>query len=139
MKRCLLLLCWTLLGAAVLPGQTDCNACHEQGQKVSHSAHAAVACATCHLKHEEFPHPEGMAKPACTGCHTNQATDYQKGVHGQAVKKGNAGAPDCALCHGSAHELASPKSQAFRTAVPDTCNMCHADVVQQYRASVHGQ
>ena len=60
-------------------------------------------------------------------------------MHGQAVKSGNAGAPDCAVCHGSAHELLKPKSQAFRTAVPDTCGMCHTEVVEQFRASVHGQ
>jgi cytochrome b subunit of formate dehydrogenase len=125
--------------AALHAETTDCTSCHDQGQKVAKSAHAAVACATCHVKHESFPHPEGVPKPVCTACHTNQATDYEKGVHGQAVKKGNAGAPDCALCHGAAHELLSPKSQAFRTAVPDTCNMCHSDVVEQYRASVHGR
>ena len=118
---------------------TDCTACHEQGQKVSRSAHAAVACAACHARHEDFPHPEGIPKPVCTGCHARQAADYAKSVHGQAAAKGNAGAPDCALCHGSAHELLSPKSQAFRAAVPDTCNMCHSQVVEQYRASVHGQ
>jgi cytochrome b subunit of formate dehydrogenase len=55
------------------------------------------------------------------------------------MANGNEGAPDCALCHGSAHELLDPKSQAFRAAVPDTCGMCHAEVVEQYRASVHGQ
>lgn len=139
MARALLLFFQVLVWTAAVYGETDCTSCHEQGQKVSKSAHAAVACATCHVKHDEFPHPEGLPKPACTGCHTNQATDYQKGVHGEAVKKGNPGAPDCALCHGSAHELLSPKSQTFRTAVPDTCNMCHSEVVEQYRASVHGQ
>ena len=35
--------------------------------------------------------------------------------------------------------MLSPKSQAFRSAVPDTCGMCHTDVAEQYRASVHGQ
>jgi len=60
-------------------------------------------------------------------------------VHGLARKNGNESAPDCALCHGSAHELIPPKSQAFRAAVPDTCGMCHNEVVEQYRASVHGQ
>ena len=44
-----------------------------------------------------------------------------------------------ALCHGSAHELLPPKSQAFRAAVPDTCGMCHSAIAEQYRASVHGQ
>jgi cytochrome b subunit of formate dehydrogenase len=75
----------------------------------------------------------------CATCHQDQAGDYALGVHGQARKNGNEGAPDCALCHGSAHELLSPRSQAFRAAVPDTCGMCHSEVTEQFRASVHGQ
>ena len=71
-------------------------------------------------------------------CHAEQAGDYAQSVHGIARKNGNEGAPDCALCHGSAHELLPPKSQEFRAAVPDTCGMCHTDVVDQFRASVHG-
>ncbi len=86
-----------------------------------------------------MPHPANIPKPACVTCHADQAGEYEKGVHGQARKGGNEGAPDCSLCHGSAHELLPPKSQAFRTAVPDTCGMCHSDVVTQFRASVHGQ
>ena len=87
----------------------------------------------------KYPHPANIPKPACITCHADQAGDYDKGVHGQARKGGNDGAPDCSLCHGSAHELLPPKSQAFRTAVPDTCGMCHTEVVDQFRASVHGQ
>ena len=99
----------------------------------------ALPCDTCHESHDKFPHPANIPKPACVTCHADQAGDYEKGVHGQARKGGNEGAPDCSLCHGSAHELLPPKSQAFRTAVPDTCGMCHSDVVTQFRASVHGQ
>jgi cytochrome b subunit of formate dehydrogenase len=33
----------------------------------------------------------------------------------------------------------SPRSQAFRAAVPETCGMCHSEIAEQYRASVHGQ
>ncbi|MFB3826989.1 MAG: cytochrome b/b6 domain-containing protein [Bryobacteraceae bacterium] len=55
-----------------------------------------------------------------------------------AAKKGEA-APDCGLCHGGAHELLAPRSQQFRAAVPDTCGMCHTQVVEQFRGSVHGQ
>ena len=116
-----------------------CTSCHDQGQKLEKSAHASLTCDTCHDSHEKYPHPAGIAKPVCTTCHEDQAGDYANGVHGLARKNGNDGAPDCALCHGSAHELLPPKSPAFRTAVPDTCGMCHSDVVDQYRASVHGQ
>lgn len=117
----------------------DCVSCHEQGQKLEKSAHTGLPCETCHESHEQYPHPAGIAKPACTTCHQDQAGDYASGVHGQEKKAGNAGAPDCAMCHGSAHELLPPKSQTFRMAVPDTCGMCHTQVVEQYRASVHGQ
>src|SRR5215471_12538999 len=128
-----------LLAAAVLARAEDCASCHEQGQKLAKSAHAALSCDTCHESHDKYPHPANIAKPACVTCHDGQAADYSKSAHGVARKSGNEGAPDCSLCHGSAHELLSPKSQAFRSAVPDTCGMCHSEVVDQYRASVHGQ
>ena len=94
---------------------------------------------TCHESHDKYPHKAGVPKPQCAVCHADQAGDYESGVHGQARKHGNESAPDCGLCHGSAHELLPPSSQAFRMAVPDTCGMCHAAVAEQYRASVHGQ
>ena len=128
-----------LIAASVVARAEDCTSCHEQGQKLAKSAHAALTCDTCHESHDKYPHPANIPKPACVTCHTNQAEDYSMSAHGQARKNGNEGAPDCALCHGSAHELISPKSQAFRTSVPDTCGMCHGEVVDQFRASVHGQ
>jgi cytochrome b subunit of formate dehydrogenase len=117
----------------------ECTSCHDQGPKLAKSSHSSLTCDTCHESHDKVPHPANIPKPACVTCHADQAGDYDQGVHGQARKGGNEGAPDCALCHGSAHELLAPKSQAFRTAVPDTCGMCHSDVVTQFRDSVHGK
>ncbi|HXK07324.1 MAG TPA: cytochrome b/b6 domain-containing protein [Verrucomicrobiae bacterium] len=127
------------LVAAASAWAADCTECHEQGRKLAKSAHASLTCDTCHESHDKYPHPANIAKPACVTCHTDQASDYAQSAHGQARKGGNEGTPDCALCHGSAHELLAPKSEAFRTSVPDTCAMCHGDVVAQFRASVHGQ
>jgi len=124
---------------AAEPAKTDCTTCHDQGQKLAKSAHAALTCDTCHEKHDQYPHPANIEKPACVNCHTDQAGDYAQSAHGIARKNGNDGAPDCALCHGSAHELLPPKSQEFRASVLDTCGMCHTDVVEQFKASVHGQ
>jgi cytochrome b subunit of formate dehydrogenase len=115
-----------------------CASCHEQGRKLEKSAHANLACDTCHENHDKYPHPAGIPKPSCATCHQDQATAYENSVHGQVAKNGGA-APDCAVCHGSAHELLKPASAAFRTSVPDTCAMCHAEVVVQFKASVHGQ
>ena len=117
----------------------ECTSCHDQGQKLAKSAHKGLPCDTCHDSHEKYPHPANIPKPQCVTCHADQAGDYEEGVHGLARKAGNEGAPDCEMCHGSAHELLSPRSQAFRAAVPDTCGMCHSDEATQYRASVHGQ
>lgn len=125
--------------AAAEPAKADCASCHDQGTKLAKSAHAGLTCDTCHEKHDEYPHPANVEKPACVTCHADQAGDYAQSAHGQARKNGNDATPDCALCHGSAHELLPPKSQAFRAAVPDTCGMCHTEVVDQFRASVHGQ
>ncbi len=127
------------LYAAAEASPPECTSCHEQGQKLAKSAHAALTCDTCHESHEKVPHPANIPKPVCAACHADQAGDYAMGVHGQARKGGNEGAPDCSLCHGGAHELLAPKSQAFRAAVPDTCGMCHTLVVEQFRGSVHGQ
>ncbi|MFN7992912.1 MAG: cytochrome b/b6 domain-containing protein [Bryobacteraceae bacterium] len=135
----LILLAGGILAAAPAVDNAVCTACHDQATKLGKSAHASVACATCHLNHEEYPHPANIPKPVCSQCHQGQQVDYDRGVHGQAVKNGNAGAPDCGLCHGAAHELLRPKSNEFRTKVPETCGMCHSEVVDQFRASVHGQ
>ncbi|MGA3015553.1 MAG: cytochrome b/b6 domain-containing protein [Bryobacteraceae bacterium] len=117
----------------------DCASCHDQAQKLEKSAHAGLPCDTCHESHDQYPHPANIPKPQCITCHQEQAGDYALGVHGMARKNGNEGAPDCAMCHGSAHELLFPQSTEFRKAVPDTCGMCHSEVADQYRTSVHGQ
>ena len=41
-----------------------CTSCHEQGQKLAKSAHAALTCDTCHESHEKVPHPANIPKPA---------------------------------------------------------------------------
>jgi cytochrome b subunit of formate dehydrogenase len=119
---------------------STCTACHDdQAAKLAKSAHAEVACASCHVKHDEYPHPANVPKPVCSQCHQGQQADYDRGVHGQATKSGNGAAPDCSVCHGAAHELLRPKSAEFREKVPDTCGMCHSEVADQFRSSVHGQ
>ena len=134
--RLLLVFC----AAAMLPASAEdnCTPCHDQGKKLAKSAHSSLACSTCHVKHDDYPHPAKIPKPVCTDCHTQQGTDYDLSVHGQAAKKGGA-APDCSMCHGAAHELLNTKVAAFRISVIDTCAACHTDVVDQYRKSVHGK
>jgi cytochrome b subunit of formate dehydrogenase len=136
---------WVALAVAALAnlavGQegTSCSTCHDQVKKVQSSAHAGVNCSTCHPRHDKYPHPSGVPKPECAQCHPQVARDNARGVHGLARKAGNDAAPDCVVCHGSPHETLRPASQQFRQAVPDTCGMCHDEVVREFRQSVHGK
>jgi len=121
------------------PQAVDCASCHEQGKKISASAHAQVGCLTCHPGHEQYPHKADVPKPACAKCHADVVRSEAKGVHGQERAKGNTAAPDCEVCHGDVHELRMTSSLAFRQAVPQTCGMCHDEIAKQYLESVHGK
>lgn len=126
------------VSSAVAQATEGCNACHDQEQKLKTSAHAALGCASCHPKHEQYPHPAGLKKPGCAQCHVEVAGEQARSAHGEALKKGNEAAPTCAVCHGDAHELKSTTSAEFHKSVPETCGMCHAEISQQFQASVHG-
>lgn len=121
------------------PDNSVCAACHDQAQKIAGTVHASLACATCHEKHGEYPHPANVPKPVCGNCHSNILANYNHGVHGMALASGNQGAPECATCHGSAHEIANPAALTFRKQVPETCGMCHVDIASQFQKSVHGK
>ena len=127
-------------GTAQAQDNSACLSCHSDiGDKLKEHAHASLSCQSCHLKHEEYPHPDNVPKPACTTCHATIVKDYARGVHGQAVAKGNSAAPDCSTCHGSAHELENTKTAKFRAGIPELCGACHSDIAEQYQGSVHGQ
>jgi len=136
---------WIALLVAAWPGRAQdppepvCTSCHDQRKKLKDSAHASVACATCHPRHEEYPHPAGIPKPVCASCHSKEAQDYASGAHGQAVQSGNTSAPDCTLCHGSMHEIGRTDSWTFRKSIPDLCGGCHPAVADQFSQSVHGK
>lgn len=117
-----------------------CADCHQdEGPKLAKSPHAVVACASCHLKHEEYPHPEKQPKPECKTCHAQPAADYEQSEHAQQMRRGNGMAPECATCHGAVHEVTSTRSQEFHKAVPESCGMCHDKEAAQFNESVHGK
>jgi cytochrome b subunit of formate dehydrogenase len=116
----------------------DCSTCHDQGQKLKNSAHASISCDTCHPQHEQYPHPANIPKPQCGSCHSRVAQNFSLSVHALAAKQGNAMAPNCSACHGDVHEVALTTSAAFRQSVPNLCGVCHSDIADQYKASVHG-
>jgi hypothetical protein len=67
---------------------------------------------------------------------------FMDSIHGRAItKSGLLVAANCSDCHG-AHDIkahTNPASRVFRANLPATCGTCHAGVLREYRASVHGQ
>ncbi|HZU28027.1 MAG TPA: cytochrome b/b6 domain-containing protein [Bryobacteraceae bacterium] len=130
---------WCAVIFAQAPDNSVCAACHaDQVEKLGASAHSGVACASCHAKHEDYPHPEGVAKPKCEQCHASEVRRWSASKHADARAHGK-NAPDCAVCHGSPHELRLTGTVAFRTAIPKLCGSCHGTQAAQYSESVHGQ
>ncbi len=115
----------------------SCADCHSGIGPASHTAHAAVACDSCHLNHEEFPHPAEASNVACAVCHSPEADQTALGVHAQHQPETEAA--DCTVCHGTAHEVALPGTTPFRRAMVETCGMCHSEELEQFQQSVHGK
>ncbi|MBM3810321.1 MAG: hypothetical protein FJW20_01675 [Acidimicrobiia bacterium] len=124
--------------AALAQSAESCAGCHDVAAKLSTSTHAKVVCAKCHPQREEYPHPPTAPKPACGSCHAAQSAQHGVSVHGQKLRQGDASAPDCATCHGAAHEVTRARNIEFHKEVPNTCGMCHTEVLAQFQASVHG-
>jgi cytochrome b subunit of formate dehydrogenase len=126
-------------GTGTVTPNSVCADCHDSAAKLKKSAHVGVECASCHLKHEEYPHPEKSPKPACSDCHASIVQEYNQSTHALEIKKGNAGAPDCAFCHGEKHEIAIAKSPEARRASMDNCGGCHDKALAQFTNSAHGK
>jgi hypothetical protein len=135
-----LCLLWIAALASTAAAQSqDCGQCHDQAHNISGTAHAVVGCQACHPRHNEYPHPTGIAKPACANCHQDVSARNGLGVHGLARAKGNEAAPDCAACHGDPHQVQQTGTEAFRKSIPSICGTCHDQVYAQYSQSAHGK
>lgn len=131
-----LLMLAALLTAGSATAQ-ECTDCHDV-KITPHSAHENMKCADCHKDRVEIPHPANASLPRCDSCHEEQAGQFRIGMHGRARAAGNAAAPDCAVCHGSAHDVERPGTTPFRRKTVDLCGSCHTKEATQYKRSVHG-
>ncbi len=159
----LILAVFGLLSPA-LAGDEQCLSCHQtaglekplpdgetlslhiSSEKFAKSVHSMFGCAGCHSDIDPAKHP-GDAPPiasrrsfsverskVCANCHTDQAGQWNKGVHAALVRAGNPIAPVCSSCH-SPHTMIKGAAQAFDT-VP--CKTCHSGIFTAYSTSVHG-
>jgi len=124
----------------------SCLSCHakqdvfkiENGKKISlqvhkddirSSVHNEVSCVKCHSDvNPRLKRPCTTAgKVRCSNCHIKTGEEYARSGHGQAVKHGVKGAPECTTCHGDHLIRANldENSRTYRAAIPELCGTCH--------------
>ncbi len=130
---------------------------HGDGWK---SGSKAAVCNDCHGTHslQSASNPNSSIykmnlATTCGKCHVQEATEYNRSIHGRALAHGITDSPSCTDCHDehliySVHDPRSgvnPQNQAS-----ETCAGCHEDpemaaryglppeVIESYRDSYHG-
>jgi cytochrome b subunit of formate dehydrogenase len=152
----------------------DCLMCHEDPDLVSESGktprsvyvdisifqksvHADFDCIACHtdVDVDDLPHPTELQPVFCGSCHDDVQLDYDSGIHGMALNRGQAFAPKCSECHGK-HDIlpvTDPESPAYKMNVPFLCGKCHREgapvarvyninehnILENYSQSIHGE
>ena len=130
-----------------------CTQCHARiedvhrkvirGEMWEKQPHAIPACVDCHQPHRvrKVFYTAGMANRDCLSCHAKQDLRSASGKAmfvDEAQLEGSRHAKvACAQCHtGVTASLVRP----CKTVAPKVdCSVCHAEVVDTYRRSTHGQ
>lgn len=105
----------------------------------------APTCETCHGMHDvrRATDPESKVfrtnvPTTCGSCHEGVRRQYEAGIHGASVRKGNPKAPVCTDCH-TAHHIQEATQEAWRLDVVRECGTCHSESLTSYRDTYHGQ
>ena len=100
-----------------------CNDCHSTGG----TAHKILAPGDRDSSINHFNIPA-----TCGKCHSSMEADFNEGIHGKLVARGETDAPVCTTCHGE-HGIISPddpRSPVSRSRVAqETCSPCHESAV----------
>ena len=128
-----------------------------EAKKFSSSIHGSLSCTNCHadLEGKDLPHDTPLKKVNCGTCHSEEAEQHAKSLHGKAVARGDALAPRCVNCHGN-HDILpvkDPRSPVAPLKVPFVCGKCHREgtpvqtqrhieqhnILENYTESIHGE
>ena len=127
--------------AAGQEGAPRCLTCHDK--PITPADHGGVDTASGKIEQEKLCLSCHLDDPAVRARMTPGAgfiAAYDKSVHGNALRGGNAKAANCVDCHGS-HEMAKgidPNSRANKQHIAAMCGSCHAAIAKTYEQSVHG-
>jgi len=125
----------------IIPGSGETVKAYEKsvhGRRALVEGDTTVAeCIDCHGNHKVQP-ADNPTSPVykthipetCGKCHAAIRDEYEKSIHGQALRSGIFEAPVCSDCHGE-HTIEAPEvaeSRVSSTNIPRTCGSCHEDV-----------
>jgi cytochrome b subunit of formate dehydrogenase len=105
-----------------------------------------ATCYNCHDAHYISPIDSQIGSESrlkipgiCGQCHSEIKDAYLTSVHGQEVSvNGNANAAVCIDCH-TTHDIESPSTPSTRLAITGNCGNCHAEELESYLGTYHGQ
>jgi nitrate/TMAO reductase-like tetraheme cytochrome c subunit len=105
----------------------------------------APTCSDCHGAHDirRPTDPESRVSsrhvPAtCGTCHEGIERQFETSTHGRLLAQGAGGGPACQTCH-TAHGIQRTESAGWQLSVIGQCGTCHADRIETFRDTFHGQ
>jgi hypothetical protein len=132
-----------------------CTQCHAEieavhqkvikGELWEREAHVLPACADCHPPHKirKVFYDQGMADAQCLGCHGDAEPDLVSSdgrslqVAEEEIRQSRHAQVSCSQCHSGVNVSRERPCETITQKVD--CDSCHAEVGQQYEASIHGQ
>jgi uncharacterized protein with PIN domain len=129
---------------------TQCHAeiesVHQQvirGELWEKEAHVLPACADCHPPHKirKVFYDQGMADAECLECHGQEDLVAGDGrplfVRREELRQSRHVQVACSQCHSGVNVSRKRPCETITQRVD--CDSCHAEVGQNYEASIHGQ
>jgi len=110
----------------------------------------SAVCNDCHGTHDILPHTDPASRinyanirTTCGSCHKGVLVEFNESVHGRALTSGaklpnGQGPPTCTVCHHS-HEIIRITNDDWKLQNLEECGTCHADRLNTYRETYHGQ
>ncbi len=108
------------------------------GRSVAGGSTEAAVCSDCHSAHGVRAASDPLSSvnkfrmaSMCATCHAEEAGQFQKSIHGEALERGIEDAPTCTNCHGE-HNILSPSDVDSPVAAGNisnqVCDPCHNSV-----------
>ena len=105
----------------------------------------APSCGSCHGAHDIQAHGDPKSRVSrarvpdtCGGCHEGVKLKFARGKHGEQLQQDNPRAPVCIDCHES-HSIQRAELTTWQVDVIRECGTCHAESIETYRDTFHGQ